>query len=108
MAKAKAKQPEIEVTPPLPPRPSNTNSRLRRSADLFRADIEKALADGAKLNKMVLRLTLSDASEIKRDRTLKTEDISFKDGVMRFLGVKVEQGGVTTSRLDPDGSSPPA
>jgi hypothetical protein len=104
MAKAKTKQPEIEVTPPLPARPANTQSRLRRSADIFRADIEKALADGAKLNKMVLRLTLSDASEIKRDRNLAVSDISFKDGVMRFLGVKVEQGGVTSSRLDPDGT----
>ncbi|HEX6859002.1 MAG TPA: hypothetical protein VF138_02210 [Caulobacteraceae bacterium] len=49
---------------------------------------------------MLLRLTHGDASELKRDRTLAVEDISFADGVMRFLGVKAELGGVTSSRLD--------
>lgn len=105
MAKAKT-EPKIEVTPPLQrPGRANPNSRLRRSADTFRAAIDEAVASGAKLDKMVLLLTLSDASELKRDRTLAVEDISFKDGVMRFLGVKVEQGGVTASRLDPTGKA---
>jgi hypothetical protein len=103
MAKAK---PVPEATPPLPPiGRANPNSRLRRSADTFRAAIDAAVADGAKLDKMTLHLTLSDASELKRDRTLAVEDISFKDGVMRFLGVKVEQGGVTASRLERPGGA---
>jgi len=83
-------------------RPS-AHSRLRRSADIFRAAIDKAVAEGAKLDDMMLNLTLSDASELKRDRTLATEDISFSDGVMRFLGVKVTPGGVTSSSLDVTG-----
>ena len=80
-------------------------SRLRRSADVFRLAIDNAVADGAKLDSMLLRLTLSDASELKRDNTLAIEDISFKGGVMRFLGVKVEPGGVTSSTLDIKGAA---
>ena len=77
------------------PRPN-----VRHSAEIFRAAIDKALEDGVKPKNMLLRLTHGDASELKRDRTLAIEDISFAGGVMRFLGVKVELGGVTASRLD--------
>lgn len=84
-----------------PPRKSApAGPRARNSAAIFRAAIDEALAGGVKPKDMLLRLTHGDASELKRDRTLAIEDISFKDGVMRFLGVKVEPGGVTTSRLD--------
>lgn len=69
-------------------------------AELFRDAIEKAELDGAARKDMVLRLTLRDASEIKRDRNLALQDISFAGGEMRFLGVKVAAGGVVTSRLD--------
>lgn len=85
-------------TPPKPtPRPG---PNFRRSAEVFRAAIEKATQEGYGIDDMLLRLTLGDASELKRDRTLALEDISFKGGVMRFLGVKVAPGGITTSRLD--------
>ncbi len=105
MAKAKP-EPKIEATPPIPrPGRANPNSRLRRSADTFRAAIDQAVADGVKLDKLTLHLTLSDASERKRDRTLAVEDISFKNGVMRFLGVTVSQGGVTASRLEKPGDA---
>ena len=73
----------------------------RRSvADLFRGQIEKAEADGVERSAMILRLTFSDAQQLKRDPGVALTDISFADGAMRYLGVKVEQGGPTQSALD--------
>ena len=66
----------------------------------FRDAISKAVEDGAGHDDMTLRLTLSDFSELKRDSSVALEDISFKGGEMRYLGVKVTGGGVETSRLD--------
>ena len=88
--------------PPSTPRtpPERPGANFRRSAETFRAAIEKAKAEGHGVDDMLLRLTLGDASELKRDRSLAIEDISFTGGVMRFLGVKVAPGGITTSRLD--------
>lgn len=72
-----------------------------RSPDnCFRAAIANALANGASLDQMTLRLTLRDASLLARDRTTPVEDIGYRDSVMHFLGVKVEAGGVLTSTLD--------
>ncbi|HWE47643.1 MAG TPA: hypothetical protein VG407_16605 [Caulobacteraceae bacterium] len=48
---------------------------------------------------MTLRLTHGDASLLKRDGNVALADISFIDGVMRYLGVKVEAGGVKASEL---------
>jgi hypothetical protein len=48
---------------------------------------------------MTLRLTLSDASLLKRDPTLAVTDIGFVDQTMRFLGVVIEEGGVAQSEL---------
>lgn len=69
-------------------------------APRFRTQIEAAVAEGVKLNDMTLRLTLTDLTKLKRDPSVPVSDISFKGGVMRYLGVKVEQGGVTESVLD--------
>lgn len=69
-------------------------------APRFRSQIDAAIADGVDLGDMTLRLTLNDLTALKRDRSVPVADISFRDGVMRFLGVKVEQGGVTASVLD--------
>ena len=49
---------------------------------------------------MTLKLSLNDVAHLKRDRTLAVSDITFTGGVMRFLGVKVEQGGVSESTLE--------
>lgn len=49
---------------------------------------------------MTLRLTKGDSDLLKRDPGLPMSDISFTNGVMRFLGVRVEQGGVVESELD--------
>ncbi|HYG27752.1 MAG TPA: hypothetical protein VD906_12685, partial [Caulobacteraceae bacterium] len=92
---------DILMPPSKPAAPSaRPTPSARRSAETFRAAIEKGTQEGYSLDDMLLRLTLGDASELKRDRSLAIEDISFKDGVMRFLGVKVAPGGITTSRLD--------
>jgi len=66
----------------------------------FRKAIEQAELEGVAREQMTLRLTLRDDSRLKRDRTLALEDISFSDGEMRFLGVKVVAGGITSSSLD--------
>lgn len=75
-------------------------SRRGSPAVFFRGQIESAEAEGVDREDMTLRLTLGDASNLKRDASLAQADISFADGLMRFLGVKVEQGGVSTSVLD--------
>ncbi|HUO11524.1 MAG TPA: hypothetical protein VMU37_02100 [Caulobacteraceae bacterium] len=65
----------------------------------MRSQIEKAEAAGVDRPQMTLRLTHADASSLKRDPDLAMSDIIFADGVMSFLGVKVEEGGVTESAL---------
>lgn len=81
-------------------RPPPTIARRAAPGALFKAQIEAAEAEGAHREEMTLRLTLNDVTALKRDRTLPLADISFAGGVMRYLGVKVEQGGVAESVLD--------
>jgi hypothetical protein len=69
-------------------------------ADLFRDQIEAAVAEGVAPADMTLKLTLGDTHKLKRDPKVALADISFAGGVMRYLGVKVEQGGVPESTLD--------
>ena len=66
----------------------------------FRREIETALANGSARDDLVLRLTLRDANLLTRDPLAPVADIQFADGVMRFLGVRVERGGVTVSALE--------
>jgi hypothetical protein len=66
----------------------------------FRPQIEAALGDGADRDRMILHLTLRDVQLMTRDRTTPVADISFAGGVMRFLGVRIEKGGVPVSILD--------
>jgi hypothetical protein len=73
--------------------------------ETFRTAIEKAEAEGARRDEMVLRLTSRDAADLKRDKTIAVADISFAGGVMRFLGVKVVQGGLEPSALDVSGET---
>ena len=65
----------------------------------FRRAIEQAEAEGVSKDDLVLCLTLSDTADLKRDPSIPIHDISFSEGVMRFLGVKVAPGGVTSSTL---------
>lgn len=80
----------------MPPQPARRGPPAR----VFRTQIEAAEAEGVDRNDMTLRLTLNDATALKRDRELPVADLSFAGGVMRFLGVKIEQGGVPESVLD--------
>jgi hypothetical protein len=66
----------------------------------FRPQIETAIADGAVAADLVLRLTLRDVTQLSRDPEIALADISYAGGEMKFLGVRVEKGGVTESRLD--------
>ena len=75
--------------------PSKGGSPDRR----FRDQIEAAIADGVALEDLTLRLTLRDVSLLSRDPAVPVTDISYANGVMRFLGVKVEKGGVDVSSL---------
>lgn len=79
---------------------SPRTSPLRaNAADHFRAEIGKAEALGLSRENMTLHLTLSDVNKLRRDRSLPVADISFADGAMRYLGVKIEEGGVQVSVL---------
>jgi hypothetical protein len=74
--------------------------RRGRAADHFRGEIDKAEAAGVAREDMTLRLTLGDVHQLRRDSSLAVTDISFIGGVMRFLGVKVAEGGVPQSTLE--------
>lgn len=90
---------------PKTPKPMQGRTRRPRVTD-FREAIALAEQEGVAKEDMVLRLTLQDTAELKRDRTVALEDIAFRDGEMRFLGVKVTPGGVTVSTLDRSPASP--
>lgn len=79
---------------------SSAPARRISPAGRFRGQIEAAEAAGIARDDMTLRLTLGDVHLLKRDPGLALADISFAGGVMRFLGVKIEQGGVAESMLD--------
>ena len=85
--------------------PPRTPTRRRGSAaEEMRLLIDKADQEGVDRKLMVLRMTLRDASELKRDPKVASEDIAYKDGRMRYLGIPVAQGGVTQSTLDTSGA----
>jgi hypothetical protein len=82
-------------------RPDQARPAPRLSvASSFRQQIESAVSEGVAREEMTLHLTLGDAHRIKGDHDLAVEDVNFSGGVMRFLGVKVEQGGVAASSLE--------
>ena len=75
--------------------------RRGTAAEEARLAIEQADADGVAREDMTLRMTLRDASELKRDPKVAMADISYGPDGMRYLGVAVDQGGgVTQSILD--------
>lgn len=80
-------------------KPPSKPVRRGSPATTFRSQIEKAEAEGVARSAMTLKLTLSDASLLKRDSTLAVTDIGFVDGAMSFLGVAIEEGGVAQSEL---------
>jgi hypothetical protein len=81
-------------------------SGTRPSAALrFRREIEAAEAAGVARDDLRLLLTLGDLNQLRRDASVAVADISFSDGVMRYLGVEVQQGGVAASRLQQPGEA---
>ena len=80
-----------------------TTSRRVSPSERFRKEIEAAEQAGGDRAQMTLKLTLGDVSLLKRDSTLAVTDISYANGVMRFLGVLVQSGGVPASELVADG-----
>jgi hypothetical protein len=73
--------------------------RVGSPAVQFRSEIAAALAEGVGHDGLTLRLTLGDTYRLTRDGDTPVDDISYAGGVMRFLGVKVEKGGVPESVL---------
>lgn len=69
-------------------------------ANRFRGEIREAVANGVGLGGLLLRLTYTDESRLVRDRETLPGEIRFDDGVMSFLGVKVQRGGVEASVLE--------
>ncbi len=76
-------------------------------AKRFAREIREAEAAGTALDTLKLRLTLMDASKIKRDSTIALADVSFANGRMRYLGVRVSEGGVRSSELTSGGDDEP-
>lgn len=79
------------------PPPSAASSPGRPSIEDLRAQIARAEADGVSKDAMTLSLTLRDEADLKRARSVGVHEISFADGEMRFLGVRIISGGVTVS-----------
>jgi len=65
----------------------------------FKTKIENAKLNGIAPSALLLQLTRGDVSRLKRDPSLATGDISFVDGQMRYLEVKVSEGEVAVSDL---------
>jgi hypothetical protein len=82
------------------PHPQKPARRRGTSAEEARILIEAADADGVKRAAMTLRMTLRDVSELKRDPKVPMADIRYGPDGMTYLGVAVDQGGVTQSTLD--------
>lgn len=65
----------------------------------FREWIASAERDGAARSQMQLHLSHRDLSGLKRSPGVQTEEISFLEGVMRFLGVEVLAATASPSKL---------
>lgn len=75
--------------------------KKRDAVGELRAAIAEADGRGVDRHAMLLRLTHSDASLLKRSPEVANDEISFEGG-MTFLGVKVETDVVTVSVLVAD------
>ena len=80
-------------------KPAPTRSPPASAARRFRPQIEQAISEGVTPDELALHLTLGDVEQLKRDREVAVADISFADGTMTYLGVKVVKGNVTSSVL---------
>ena len=85
---------------PMSPKKVPVATPPRARAQEFRTSILEACADGARVEDLILRLTLRDAAMLKRDPTVEVDEIVFGADGMEFLGVKVVARGVAASVLD--------
>jgi hypothetical protein len=76
---------------------------VRMGAADFRKAIDEASRAGVDKDHMVLWLTLRDEAVLKRDRSVKIDEIGFANGEMRFCGVKVAHSGLEASALRVEG-----
>lgn len=81
------------------PSPSAVAAPPPSVAVKFRIEIERAAAEGAHVDDLILHLTRGDTELLKRDRKVAVADISFTGGTMRYLGVKVVKGDIPLSTL---------
>jgi hypothetical protein len=84
-----------------------TAPRAPDIADL-RSAIDKAETQGIERGDMLLHLTLRDESVIKRSRSVGIDEISFADGQMRFVGVRVVVTSDAMSSLEAPAEAPAA
>jgi hypothetical protein len=83
-----------------PQSPSPKTGSSRKPHASFHEAVQDAVSAGVAPEAMTLRLTHRDAAMLRRDPKVPVEAISFVDGEMRLLGVKVVTGGVAVSGLD--------
>jgi hypothetical protein len=95
----------MSKTPSKPSQGSTFGSRATPTIGDLRAAIARALADGADISDLRLRVTRRHEAEIKRSPDVQLDEVSFKDGVMAFLGVKVLVANNDVSFLDMDGAA---
>jgi len=74
----------------------------------LRSAIDKAETQGIGRGDMLLHLTLRDESVIKRSRSVGVDEISFADGEMRFVGVRVVVTTDAMSSLEAPAEAPAA
>jgi hypothetical protein len=82
---------------------SSTQTKLT-PADRFRPIIEAAIAAGVDLSEQVLQLTHGDSARLRRDPTVRDDEISFKTGSMEFIGVRVIEGASASGLADASGT----
>ena len=83
----------MAARPPPPPQ------KALPPAQRFKVEIDKLTEEGAAPADLLLRLTRGDAAKLRRDPAVSLDDLSFADGEMRYLGVKVSEGGTDASVL---------
>jgi hypothetical protein len=66
----------------------------------LRTAIDRAENQGIARGDMLLHLTLHDEAKIKRSPSVGVDEVSFADGEMRFVGVKVVVAAGVVSSLE--------
>jgi hypothetical protein len=89
---------ELPMPSKRPTEPGVTTQAVRIKQ--LRQWIAAAELEGHAAGDMLLRLTCGDAAALKRHPDVAVHEISFAMGEMRFIGVRVQEGSVTTSTLD--------